>query len=42
MNKEKEGRTELRHEPERGYRTIFYIVFAIAVFYLVVIMWGTL
>lgn len=42
MNKEKEGRTELRHEPEPGYRTIFYIVFAIAVLYLVVIMWRTL
>jgi len=42
MNKEKEGRTELRHEPEPGYRTIFYIVFSIAVLYLVAIMWGTL
>ncbi len=42
MNKEKEGRTELRHEPEPGYRTIFYIVFSIAVLYLVVIMAATL
>jgi hypothetical protein len=42
MNKEKEGGTELRHEPEPGHGTIFYIVFSIAVLYLVVIMWGTL
>ena len=42
MNKEKEGSTELRNEPEAGYKTIFYIVFSIAVIYLVVIMWGTL
>lgn len=41
MNKGKDGSTELRHEPEPGYRTIFYIVFSIAVLYLVVIMWGT-
>jgi len=38
MNKEKEGRTELRHEPEPGYRAIFYIVFSIAVLYLLIIM----
>lgn len=38
MNKERDGRTELRHEPEPGFRTIFYVVFSIAVFYLVVIM----
>lgn len=42
MSKENEGRTELRHEPEPGFRTIFYVVFSIAVFYLVVIMWGAL
>ena len=42
MNREIEGRIELRHEPEPGYSTIFYIVFSIAVLYLVVIMWGTL
>jgi hypothetical protein len=42
MNKEKEGRTELRLEPEPGYRTIFYIVFSISVLYLVVIMAATL
>jgi hypothetical protein len=41
MNQEKEGRTELRHEPEPGYSTIFYTVFSIAVLYLVVIMWRT-
>ncbi len=35
MNKEKEGRTELRHEPKPGYRKFFYIVFLIAVLYLV-------
>ena len=42
MNKEKEGRTELTHEPEPGYRTIFYVVFFIAVLYLVVIMGAAL
>ena len=38
MNKEREGKTDHRHEPEPGFRTIFYVVFSIAVFYLVVIM----
>jgi hypothetical protein len=38
MNEEKEERTELRHEPEPGYRKIFYIVFLIAILYLVIIM----
>ena len=42
MSKEKEGRMELRHEPDPGVRTIFYVVFSIAVVYLVVMMWGTL
>jgi hypothetical protein len=41
MSKEKEGSTELRHEPEPGYRTIFFIVFSIAVLYLVIIMAAT-
>lgn len=41
MNKEKEEITELGHEPEPGYRTIFYIVFLIAVLYLVIIMAAT-
>lgn len=40
MNQEKQGKTELSHEPEPGYRTIFYIVFGIAVVYLVVMLWG--
>lgn len=38
MNKKEEEKTELRHEPEPKYRTIFYIVFLVAVLYLVVIM----
>ena len=38
MEKEKKEVTELRHEPEPKYRTIFYIVFLAAVLYLVVIM----
>jgi hypothetical protein len=42
MSKEKEGRIDLRHEPEPGYSTIFYIVFSIAVLYLVIIMAATL
>jgi putative component of toxin-antitoxin plasmid stabilization module len=37
MNKEMEGRTELRHEPEPGYRRIFYIVLSVAILYLCVI-----
>lgn len=40
MNQEKEGKTELRHEPVPGYRTIFYIVLGMAVVYLVVMLWG--
>lgn len=40
MSKEKEGSKELRHEPEPGYRTIFYIVFVVAVLYLLLIMGG--
>ena len=42
MNKEKEEKTELTHEPEPGYKTIFYIVFVIAVLYLVIIMGAAL
>ena len=38
MNEKKEGITEHGHEPEPGYRTIFYIVFLVAVLYLVIIM----
>ncbi len=37
MNKEKEGKTELRHEPEPGYRTIFYIVLSASILYLCMI-----
>jgi hypothetical protein len=39
MKKETEERTELSHEPEPGYRAIFYAVFSIAVLYLLII-WG--
>jgi len=42
MNQEKEGKPELRHEPEPGYRRIFYVVFFMAVLYLVIIMGATL
>lgn len=42
MNQEKDGRTELRHEPEPGYRMIFHVVFLIAVVYLAIIMAATL
>jgi hypothetical protein len=38
MSREKERGTELRHEPEPGYKTIFYIVFFVAVLYLLIIM----
>ena len=37
MKKEKEELMELKHDPEPGYRPIFYIVFAIAVLYLGII-----
>ncbi|MDP6685447.1 MAG: hypothetical protein QGI05_00685 [Candidatus Omnitrophota bacterium] len=37
MKKEKEEVMELKHDPEPGYRTIFYIVFPIAVLYLGII-----
>ena len=37
MNKEREGREELSHEPEPGYGAIFYAVFFIAIVYLVMI-----
>ncbi|MGH7227957.1 MAG: hypothetical protein ACREIH_01980 [Nitrospiraceae bacterium] len=40
MKQEKGGKRELRHEPEPGYQTIFYVVFGIAVVYLVVTLWG--
>ncbi len=40
MTQENEGKTELGHEPEPGYPTIFYLVFGIAVVYLVVMLWG--
>lgn len=38
MNEENEVITELKHEPEPGYGTIFYIVFLIMGLYLVIIM----
>ncbi len=37
MIKEKEEIMELKHDPEPGYRTIFYIVFSIAVLSLAII-----
>ena len=42
MSQAKEGRTEPRQEPEPGFTTIFYVVFSIAVVYLVVILWGNM
>lgn len=41
MSKEKEGRADLTHESEPGYKTIFYVVFLIAALYLIVIMAAT-
>ena len=38
MNIEKEHRTEPGHESEPVYKKVFYIVFLIAVLYLVIIM----
>lgn len=34
MNRESEEIMELRHEPVPGYKTAFYIIFAIGVLYL--------
>lgn len=42
MNQEKEGEIGLRHEPEPGYRTFFYVVLFTVVVYLVIIMVATL
>ena len=42
MNREKEGKTELKHEPDPGYTRIFYVVFFIAVLYLVIVLGATL
>ncbi len=42
MKKEKEELKELAHEPVPGYRTVFYIVMAIAVLYLAIILLKTL
>ncbi len=36
MNEHKEEIKVLGHEPEPGYKQIFYIVFAVAVLYLIV------
>lgn len=41
MKQEKEI-TELKHEPEPGYRTAFYLFFAAASLYLAFIFWRTL
>lgn len=37
MNHEREGEAELKHEPEPGYRRILYIVFSVAILYLLII-----
>lgn len=37
MKKEHKEVMELKHEPEPGYRTVFYIALTIAVLYLVII-----
>lgn len=42
MNQGTEGKTELGHETEPGYRRIFYVVCFIAVLYLVIVMGVTL
>lgn len=38
MEKERDELMELKHEPEPGYRTAFYIVLAVAVLYIAVIL----
>jgi hypothetical protein len=41
MNKEHEEVMELKHEPDPGYRTVFYIVLAAASLYLAIIFLKT-
>jgi len=38
VNNRHEELMELKHEPEQGYRTVFYIVLTIASLYLAVIL----
>ncbi|MGH7236396.1 MAG: hypothetical protein ACREIO_08430 [Nitrospiraceae bacterium] len=40
MKQGKDRKTELTHEPEPGYRTIFILVVGITAVYLVVMLWG--
>jgi len=42
MKKESEEIMELKHEPEPGYRTIFYIALAAAGLYLAIILLKTI
>ena len=42
MQSDQRDRRELRHEPEPGYRTAFFIAFAAALAYLTVIFVRTL
>jgi hypothetical protein len=42
MNKEREEKMELIHEPVPGYRMIFFIAITIGVMYLGVILYKTL
>jgi hypothetical protein len=42
MKNENDEIMELKHEPEPGYRTIFYIVMAVASLYLAIIFLKTI
>ncbi|MDI6722625.1 MAG: hypothetical protein QMD97_03640 [Candidatus Aenigmarchaeota archaeon] len=42
MEKEHDEIMELKHDPEPGYRTIFYIVIAAAGLYLAIILLKTI
>lgn len=42
MEKEHKEIMELKHEPEPGYRTVFYIVMAVASLYLAIILLRTI
>lgn len=42
MKKEHDEIMELKHEPEPGYRTAFYVILAAASLYLAVIFFNTM
>jgi hypothetical protein len=42
MEKKHEEITELKHEPEPGYKTVFYIALTIAALYLAFIFFKTM